>query len=203
MSQDRPIDNQENGVHTDPGVFDPEASHRRYRILLLFAASVRRLTGIDFLSDRIDENVTDAQAEALRFLLLNENASMGKIARGLGYTVSGATKAINRLEQKVWVSRQARCDDHREVNVALTPRGRELALQILMATNRRVEEIFSRMPPELIQRLEDDLSEFIERFVDDEKTAQELCIACGFEGGIDCSETESDCAVAKAQRKLP
>ncbi len=180
----------------------PEDMQRRYRIFVLFAASIRQLTGSDFISGQIDENVTDAQADALRFLLLNENVSMGEIAYGLGYSISGATKAMNRLEAKDWVARQTGWSDQREVDVKLTPRGRALAMQILEATSKRVDEMASRMPPEFMERLESVLEEFVGYYVNDERLAKELCVACGFEGGIDCCKTQVDCIVAKSQRRI-
>lgn len=128
--------------------------------------------------------------------------SMGDIAYGLGYTISGATKAINRLEQKGWVTRHTRWDDQREVEVALTQRGRELAMQIMMATSRRVDDLFERTPKDLVERLESVLEEFIAQFIVDKKIAKNFCVACGFEGGIECSNHNDNCVVAKTTRNL-
>lgn len=180
---------------------DSSAIHRRYRILILFSAVIRRITSCEFLSKAIDENVTNAQADALRFIFLNEDASISDVACGLGYTISGATKAIDRLAQKGWAERRSQSKDLREVHVRLTPRGRHLALQILIATGEQLEELFERLPPTLAGELETVLEKSIGHFVDGETTARQLCVACGFEGGIDCPQSHTDCVVAQSNQR--
>lgn len=172
------------------------------RKFILFAAAVRQATSGESLSKKIGANVTEAQADALRFLALNEPVTIGEIALGLGHTISGATKAIDRLERNGWVLRNQEDNDHRMVSVNLTPGGRELALQLLQASEERMIRILRRLRPETFEKLEGVLEEFLRDFIDDEKVANKLCIACGFEGGMQCSLNNTECVVARSIQHL-
>ncbi|MFH1742569.1 MAG: MarR family transcriptional regulator [bacterium] len=179
---------------------EKNTSRKLYRNFLLFSAAVRTATCAETISQEMDINVTDAQADALRFLYLNEHVCMGKIAIGLGYTTSGATKAINRLEEKGWVVRHACPDDHREIDVSLTPQGREIATKITEISERRVNDLISAIPEQTLVRLDKSIDEFFREITLDEEMSHRLCVACGYEGGFDCTSSAVDCVVADAQR---
>ena len=167
------------------------------RRFILFAAAVRQATSGEALSNKIGEKVTDAQADALRFLALNDNVTISEIAIGLGHTISGATKAINRLEKNGWVDRVVSGKDHREVYVCLTSIGVELAQKLLFETEQRMHRILSKLRPETVERMERILEEFLFDFIDNDEIASKLCVACGHEGGIHCRDSDIDCVVAK------
>ncbi len=176
--------------------------HRLSRRFILFAAAVRQATSGEVLSKKIGVKVTDAQADALRFLALNDHVTIGEIAKGLGHTISGATKAINRLEKNGWVERIHAGDDQRSVYVHLTDKGHQLADTLLSETEERMNRILWKLRPETVERLENILEEFLRDFIDDEEIASKLCVACGFERGIHCYESDVDCIVAKTIRHL-
>ncbi len=177
-------------------------SHKLSRRFILFAAAVRQATSGEALSKRIGVKVTDAQADALRFLALNDNVTVGEIAKGLGHTISGATKAINRLEKNGWVERIQEEKDHRSVHIHLTDKGKQLADNLLAETEDRMNRILGKLRPETVKRLENILEEFLRDFIDDENIATKLCVACGFERGIHCHESDIDCVVAQAVKNL-
>lgn len=172
-------------------------NHRLSRRFILFAAAVRHATSGEALSRLLGVKVTDAQADALRFLSLNDNVSIGEIATGLGHTISGATKAMNRLEKMGWVERITGGQDHRTVYVRLTQKGKQLADTLLSQTEERMNRILWKLRPETVEKLEGVLEEFLHDFIDDEQVATKLCVACGFEGGIKCCENNTECVVAK------
>lgn len=176
--------------------------HRLSRRFILFAAAVRHSTSGEALSKILGVKVTDAQADALRFLALNDNVTIGEIATGLGHTISGATKAMNRLESMGWVDRTTGGTDHRTVYVRLTEKGRMLADKLLAETEERMNRILWRLRPETVEKLENVLEEFLHDFIDDENVANKLCQACGFEGGIRCCETDIECVVAKTVQSM-
>lgn len=172
------------------------------RRLILFAAAVRQATSGEVLSRKVGVKVTDAQADALRFLTLNDNTTIGEIAVGLGHTISGATKAVNRLESVGWVQRFNKGDDHRTVYVRLTEKGRKLADDLISETELRLNRILQRLRHETVERLDNILESFLTDFIDDGEIATKLCIACGFQGGIHCCESDVDCVVAKTVQQI-
>lgn len=179
-----------------------DTRRKSYRNFLLFAAAVRSATCGEAISRELEINVTETQADALRFLYIHEHACMGEIATGLGYTISGATKAMNRLEDKGWIVRHPCLEDQREVHVSLTPEGRSIASRITEITEQQVDEMLSRLSEESLLRLDAIIEEFLKGIISDDKMTHQLCIACGFEGGFDCTNSTVDCVVATAHREL-
>ncbi len=191
----------ESEVQPEPNQVVPIEGHRLSRRFILFAAAVRHATSGEALSKIIGVKVTDSQADSLRFLAMNDNVTIGEIATGLGHTISGATKAMNRLEKLGWIERVAGAD-HRTVYVKLTEKGKQIAKQLLSETEERMNRILWKLRPETVEKLEDVLEEFLQDYIDDEQIANKLCVACGFEGGIHCSESDIQCVVAETVKKL-
>ncbi|MBZ0257081.1 MarR family transcriptional regulator, partial [bacterium] len=151
------------------------------RGLILFAASVRQATNGESLSKELAHRVTESQADALRFLALNESVTTGELAIGLGHTISGATKAVNRLEKNGWVERSHPPDDHRTVFVQLTSEGKKLADELLSQTEERLHRILTKLRPETLHLLGHVIEDFLTDSIDDKDVATKLCVACGFE----------------------
>jgi DNA-binding MarR family transcriptional regulator len=167
------------------------------RQFILFAAAIRYATSGETLSKKIGLKITDAQADALRFLALNDNVTIGQISVGLGHTISGATKSVNRLEKNGWVSRHNGGEDHRSVYVQLTEAGKAITKALLVETEERMQRILSNLRPDTVERMNQIIKVFLRDFIDSEHTASNLCVACGFEGGFDCVKTDTDCVVAQ------
>ncbi|HXK94482.1 MAG TPA: MarR family transcriptional regulator [bacterium] len=172
------------------------------RLFILFAAAVRQAASVEALSQKLGVKVTEPQADALRFLYLNNNVTIGEMAVGLGHTISGATKAVNRLEKNGWVSRVSSGDDHRTVYVRLTDSGKKLSCELFSETEERLCRILRRLQPDTLERLKAIMKAFLHDYIDNEEIASKLCVACGFEGGIHCCESDIDCVVAKAVKHI-
>lgn len=176
--------------------------HKLSRRLILFAAAVRQAVNAEAISQKLNLKVTESQADALRFLALNNNTTVSEISQGLGHTISGATKAINRLEQNGWIERSNNGKDLREVRVHLTHAGLTIAQNLLQEAENQLSKILSRLQNSAIEKLDSTLEEFLFDFIENDDMAQKLCKACGYEGGIHCRETDIDCIVAKTVQQL-
>lgn len=172
------------------------------RGLILFAASVRQATNGESLSKELAHRVTESQADALRFLALNDSVTIGELSIGLGHTISGATKAVNRLEKNGWVKRSHDPEDHRTVYVLLTKDGKTLADQLLSQTEERLHRILTKLRPETLHLLGHVIEDFLTDSIDDKDVATKLCVACGFEGGIHCCESDVNCVVARTVQSI-
>lgn len=188
--------------HPEERFIVPSSYRQLSRRLILFAAAVRQATSGEVFSSILGVKITDAQADALRFLILNDNVTIGEIAIGLGHTISGATKAVNRLETNGWVERYNKEDDHRTVYVRLTEKGKKIGDDLILETEIRLHRILQRLRSETVERLDKILEAFLRDFIDNNEIATKLCIACGFEGGIHCNESDVDCVVAKTVQQI-
>ena len=70
--------------------------------------------------------------------------SMQEIARGLGFTKSGATRVIDRLEQKSYVERKRSPEDGRVCCVKVTPSGRALIKDLSEENENHISRIMSK-----------------------------------------------------------
>lgn len=179
-----------------------EKRHKLSRRLILFAAAVRQAVNAESLAQKFNYKVTESQADALRFLAMNNNATMSEISQGLGHTISGATKAINRLEQNGWINRTNSGKDMREVRVHLTHAGLDIAQNLLQEAENQLAKILNRLQCKTIENLDTTLEEFLCDFIENDEIAKKLCKACGFEGGIHCRGSDVDCVVAKTVQQL-
>lgn len=179
-----------------------EKRHKLSRRLILFAAAIRQSVNAESLAQKFNYKVTESQADALRFLALNNNATVSEISQGLGHTISGATKAINRLEQNGWINRTNSGKDMREVRVHLTHAGLEIAQNLLQEAENQLSNILNRLQNNTIEKLDATLEEFLCDFIENDEIAKKLCKACGFEGGIHCRDSDIDCIVARTVQQL-
>jgi len=100
------------------------------------------------------------------------------------------------------VSRVSSGDDHRTVYVRLTDSGKKLSCELFSETEERLCRILRRLQPDTLERLKAIMKAFLHDYIDNEEIASKLCVACGFEGGIHCCESDIDCVVAKAVKHI-
>ncbi len=82
--------------------------------------------------------LTFARYEVLMLLLFSQRGELplGKIGQRLQVAPASVTNAVSRLERDRLVRRRVNPDDGRGVLAAITPRGRDLALEASTALNR-------------------------------------------------------------------
>ena len=87
------------------------------------------------------------------------NCSVQTIGNQLGFTKSGATRIVNRLEKKGYIQKIRSHEDSRVCCVVLTENGRE----ILETANRRyaeqLTEVLSKMPEDKACKISESLSD--------------------------------------------
>lgn len=70
---------------------------------------------------------------------------VGEIARALLLSKATVSETLDRLEAGGWVVRSVDPKDRRRVRVSLSPRGAEVAQNLVSAGHRRTERLLSRM----------------------------------------------------------
>lgn len=66
---------------------------------------------------------------ALQFIAMSDTATVGAVADHLGVQPHTASEALRRLEHRGYVERHRRADDHRVIELALTPSGEHILRQ--------------------------------------------------------------------------
>lgn len=90
---------------------------------------------------------------ALRSIQSQPQCSIQTIACTLGFTKSGATRVIKRLERRGLISIGIHSEDARIKCVALTDAGQECMASVSDFQSQRIEQLLKKMGPEASQQL--------------------------------------------------
>ncbi len=152
----------------------------------LFVAIVEKLMTQRMLDENFEQQVTPSQLVALRYLSLNESSLMSDVAEGLGISFPAATKTIDRLVRKGLASRSEDLHDRRVVRIRLTDHGKGLVSNIYQERARRFSAVLERLDPMALDALHRGMEVFITAAINDEQTAQTVCLHCGSEHHDSC-----------------
>lgn len=113
--------------------------------------------------------LTLSEVHLIRFLSRQENGmAVSDIAEGLFITRPSATVAVNKLQKKGFLQKEASLDDGRVINVKLTPLGRRmLALHKRCQRNAvaKLEGEFTEAEREILLRAVDKLNDYFDKMV--------------------------------------
>ncbi len=152
----------------------------------LFVAIIEKLMTQRMLDESFDQQVTPSQLVALRYLSLNESSLMSDVAEGLGISFPAATKTIDRLVRKGFANRSEDPHDRRVVRIRLTEDGKSLVNRIYRERARRFTAVLDQLDPTAREALHRGMEVFISTAIDDEETAQSVCLHCGSEHHDGC-----------------
>ena len=152
----------------------------------LFVAVIEKLLTQRMLDESFEHQVTPSQLVALRYLSLNESSLMSDVAAGLGISFPAATKTIDRLVRKELATRVEDPRDRRVVRIRLTGKGRGLVEEIYRERARRFDLVLNRLAADSREALHRSMEVFITSAIDDESTAQSVCLHCGSEHHDGC-----------------
>ena len=156
----------------------------------LFVAIVEKLLTEQMLEEGFEDQVTPAQLVALRYISLNEGSLMSDVAEALSISFPAATKTINRLVSKGLASRVKDPHDRRVIHICLTDVGKRLVTDIYRERSRRFASVLERMDPARQAATFRSMGLFINSAIDDEQTAEWVCLHCGSERHDDCPVKE-------------
>jgi DNA-binding MarR family transcriptional regulator len=107
-------------------------------------------------------DLTYAQSQVLFYVGDHPGCRMGEVGKAFGVTLPAVTHIVDRLEQKQFVQRTADPADRRAYVLELTPRGAELAAELLAVRMRGLERVVARLPPAQRERVIDGLQALVD-----------------------------------------
>lgn len=110
------------------------------------------------------EDISYVEYRALRALAKRGFVTMQELGRELGFTKSGATRVVDRLERAGYVRRERDEDDHRVCCVTLTEEGRTLLNRVLEEYARKTEASLNRLDEHMQDVLIASLRSFVRTF---------------------------------------
>src|SRR5919205_1320221 len=164
-------------------VFEPRSQHGDVDSKIV--ASLERLSQVFRLllrEEANEHNLSPIQAQFLIYLLYHdiELRRVGQIAKEFNLTRATVSDAVSSLEEKELISRDPWPGDKRVVTLRLTPRGKELAIELSTWANVIKEHLDSSSPEEkeLVMR-------FLMRLIASLQrsgiiTVSRMCVTCRF-----------------------
>jgi len=92
---------------------------------------------------------------ALKKVYENKNLSIQEIGNTFNFTKSGATRIIDRLENRGYVIRERSAADGRVCCVNLTTKGKEVVSEIMQEITFNLHDILKDLEPEMIDKIKD------------------------------------------------
>lgn len=112
------------------------------------------------------EDVSYVEYRALRVLAKSGDFTVRRLGEHLGFTKSGATRVVDRLERKGYVRRERNEVDHRVCCVMLTDEGRSLVARILEGYATKTAASLDDLSKEMGDILLASLRSFVATFQD-------------------------------------
>lgn len=161
------------------------------RVSNLFAQILTKSLSERLVAELTHEEITLPQLQAMRYIWLHKNATVGEVAEGLDISYPSATNMLNRLVRKGLVTRHGNPADRRFVEVQLTERGERLTRQVEEERAARMKQVLDEMSPDDRDALIDGLRAFIVTAVErDKQMVEEICLRCGVLANGNCPIAE-------------
>ena len=93
------------------------------------------------------------QAQALRFMKKNPNATVGDLSRQLHISMSSTAQLTDRLAKHSWIKRSGDRDDRRIVRLSLTPAGEQELSGFYEQMVERMTEFYGHIPIKDVKEL--------------------------------------------------
>jgi DNA-binding MarR family transcriptional regulator len=161
------------------------------RVSNLFAQILTKSLSERLVAELTQEEITLPQLQAMRYIWLHRNATVGEVAEGLDISYPSATNMLNRLVRKGLVVRHGNPADRRFVEVELTEKGEQITRRVEEERTARLKQVLDEMSPADRQALVDGLRAFIVTAVErDNQMIEEICLRCGVQANGKCPITE-------------
>jgi DNA-binding MarR family transcriptional regulator len=98
------------------------------------------------------ENLSMPEFLALNKVLMTPDCPVHEIGKILGFTKSGATRIVNRLEKKGYVNKMTGPDDARICCVHITEKGKAFIRNTDMLYTEKLGQLFRKMPHDTAQK---------------------------------------------------
>jgi len=129
------------------------------------SALIREITwnfGARGLKGECCGDLSQPEFRALCLASGRQQCSMQDIAKDLGFTKSGATRVVNRLEKKGYIERQRSLEDGRVCCVKVTATGHVLVRSVNREKEDRIAEIMARVDPGMQEVIKTALQSFVQ-----------------------------------------
>ncbi len=145
----------------------------------IFAKAVDDVLEERLLAQVAGRQLTSSQMKVLELVAFTDIQTVSELAAFLGISTPAASKTVEKLVQRKFLSRCGGENDRRSVRVSLTEEGRRLLAAFDFARTERLKDLFSKYPPEDLKRVATLLDQISAAVVRQHEHAEDLCLQCG------------------------
>lgn len=133
-------------------------------------------------SKKSNGDITPSLIHCLQYIFLHGDASVRKIARGLGVSLPAASQLVDRCVKKGLLARAENESDRRLAAVSLTENGRTLVSRFRRDKSEWFSDLLDDMDDDKRAALAESLEEFIKvALLKSEQDIDTACVRCGID----------------------
>ena len=144
----------------------------------MFSLALTEVVEATLLRSVAAGKLTPPQMKVLKLVSQAQGQTVGVIATFLGVSAAAASKAIDRLVRRDFLSRGAG-KDRRSSDLALTAEGAQALAEFEAARSQRLAEVFGRLPGEALRQAGRTLEQLAAGIVSTSANPEEVCLQCG------------------------
>jgi DNA-binding MarR family transcriptional regulator len=144
----------------------------------VFVSTLDELIEEALLRETLDQGITSSQLKLLKLVAMADTHTIGDVAAFLGISNAAASKAVDKLVQRMFLHR-AEAADRRAINLSLTDSGRRVLEAYHEEKKKRLADIFRDFSPEELRRVAEMLDRFSSRILERNEASDRICLQCG------------------------
>jgi DNA-binding MarR family transcriptional regulator len=152
----------------------------------LFANVIETVITDQALQGAPCHDLSHSQWEGALFIQRHDDCSIRELAEGLGVSHPAAVKLVERLHRKELITRTERDPDHRVVHLQLSEAGVDCVNHVREQRTEVLETIVRRMSSGDQDGFASGLRSFMAAALQDDNTAEAVCLHCGTEHVEQC-----------------
>jgi DNA-binding MarR family transcriptional regulator len=145
----------------------------------LFSSALTEVLQVGLLRQVSGTQLSISQLKLLQLLSVAETQTIGDLAAFLGVSGAAASKMVEKLVQRGWLSRVEGTKDRRAAHVSLTSKARRLLADYDQKRREKLAKVFRGYPAADLRRVARLMDRITAAIVDHSAKPEEICLHCG------------------------
>ena len=145
----------------------------------LFSSALTEVLQAGLLRRVAGSQLSFSHLKLLQLLGVAKTQTIGELAAFLGISNAAASKMVDKLVQRGFLSRAVRSNDRRSAHVSLTPRSRRLLAEYEKRRREKLARVFRGHSASELRKLARLLDQVTTAIVNHSAKPEEICLHCG------------------------
>jgi len=145
----------------------------------LFSSALTDVLQARLLQESGGKELSVANLKLLQLLAVARTQTVGELAAFLGVSNAAASKMVERLVQRGWLTRSAGITDRRSANVALTAQAERLLVEYERRRRKKLARVFGSASPDQLRVLTRLMDNITVQIINHSSQAEDVCLHCG------------------------